>query len=316
MRRYLVGRLWQVFPTLLALTIIVFILSRYSGADAVTMRLPDKRQAPEVTARAKHELGLDKPLALQYVDYMGKMARGDWGTSFRYRRPVLEIVADYLPSTMKLALFTVFIEAIFGIVFGATLSRTRKRRKEYLSGIAGAALVSMPSFWLAMLVQYLFWIKLGWLVPVAGEAPGWRAYLLPSLSLAASSIVYIAWISRASIVKVIGSDYIISAKSHGLSGTRLWLRHILPNALAPTIAYLGTDFGALLGGAIATEAVFNLPGLGNLLYKSVLARDRPIVVAVAIILLVGYMAANLLADVIQATLDPRLRDHYKAGEAT
>lgn len=316
MRRYLVARLSQLFPTLLVLTIIVFVLSHYSGADAVTMRLPDKRQSPQAIARARRELGLDKPLVLQYVSYMGRMARGDWGTSFRYRRPVLEIVADYLPSTLKLAFLTLSIEAVLGIALGAALSGMRSRAGEYVAGVAGAALVSMPSFWLALLIQYLFWIKLGWLIPDAVDTPGWSAYLLPAAALAASSLAYVTWISRASITKVVSSDYIISAKSHGVTGARLWFRHILPNALAPTIAFLGTDFGALLAGAIATEAVFNLPGLGNLLYKSVLARDRPIVVGVAIILLVGYMAANLMADVIQAMIDPRLRDGLEAGETT
>lgn len=316
MTRYILARLSQLLPTLLVLTVIVFVLSHYSGADAVTMRLPDKRQSPQAIAQARRELGLDRPLVLQYVSYMGRMARGDWGTSFRYRRPVLEIVADYLPSTLKLAFLTVSIEAVFGIALGAAMSRKRGRGREYVAGVAGAALVSMPSFWLAMLIQYLFWIKFGWLVPDAARGVAWSAYLLPAIALAASSIAYVGWISRASITKVISSDYITSARSHGIRGTRLWFRHILPNALAPTIAFLGTDFGVLLGGAIGTEAVFNLPGLGNLLYKSVLARDRPIVVGVAIVLLVGYMAANLVADVIQAMIDPRLRDGLEGGETT
>ena len=304
---YIIRRLFMVIPILLGAATIVFALMFIVPGDPA--RLLMGQHGDEQTLKTiRHELGLDKPVYVQYALFIGRLVRGDLGVSYRQKRPVAEIIRERFPATMKLAVASMLIAVIVGISAGVLAATFRNTVLDWLVMIISLSGISMPVFWLGMMLILVFASGLGWL-PVGGygQSGDLRHMALPALSLAAVSVGYIARMMRSSMLEVIGKDYIRTARAKGLSNRVVILRHALRNAFIPVITIIGINFAALLGGAVATETVFAWPGLGRATVDAIRVRDLPVVEGCVMFLAFIFVIANLLVDLSYAWLDPRIR---------
>lgn len=262
---------------------------------------------PHVLATIRHQLGLDRPVYVQYFLYVKRLLSGDLGTSYRYRAPVSSMIAEYLPATFKLAVAAILIEAFLGIAAGIISSLKRYSYRDVLITVSMTLLVCIPVFWLGMILQ--LWLGVKWkLLPVSGYGGGDFLHLiLPAVTLAAVSTAAVARLMRSSMLEVGDADYIRTAKAKGLPPWKIVLKHQLRNAMIPTVTFIGMDLGALMAGAIVTEIVFSWPGIGRMMYNAILARDNPVVISGILVLVVIFIAANLLVDISYTVLDPRVR---------
>jgi ABC-type dipeptide/oligopeptide/nickel transport system permease component len=219
---------------------------------------------------------------------------------------VLETISQRLPVTVKLTAVAVLFEAVLGITAGILAALRRNSFFDNLVLVSTTVLVSIPVFVLGFLAQYVFGFKLRWF-PIAGVADGWVSYLLPGLVLAALSMAYVARLTRTAMLEAFSADYIRTARAKGVGQTRIVLRHAFRNSLIPVITFIGADIGSLLGGAIVTESVFNLPGLGRAIFDAVRSQQGPVVVGIVTMMVFFYIFFNLLADVLCAVADPRIR---------
>ena len=307
MLTYIIKRLFMVIPILLGAATIVFALMFIVPGDPA--RLLMGQHGDEQTLKTiRHELGLDKPVYIQYALFIGRLVRGDLGVSYRQKRPVAEIIRERFPATIKLAVASMLIAVIVGISAGVLAATFRNTVLDWLVMIISLSGISMPVFWLGMMMILVFASGLGWL-PVGGygRSGDLRHLALPALSLAAVSVGYIARMMRSSMLEVIGKDYIRTARAKGLSSRVVILRHALRNAFIPVITIIGINFAALLGGAVATETVFAWPGLGRATVDAIRGRDLPVVEGCVMFLAFIFVIANLLVDLSYAWLDPRIR---------
>jgi len=307
MTTYIIRRLFMVIPILLGVATIVFALMYIVPGDPA--RLLMGQHGDEATLQAiRHEMGLDRPLAVQYVRFIGKLARGDLGMSYRQNRPVARIIAERFPATAKLAVASMIIAIVAGIAAGILAAVYRNTFVDWSVMVLSLTGISMPVFWLGMMLILVFASGLGWL-PVGGygKSGDIRHIILPAVSLAAISTGYIARMMRSSLLEVIGKDYIRTARAKGLSEMAVILRHALKNAFIPVITVIGINFASLLGGAVATETVFAWPGLGRAVVDAIRMRDLPVVEGCVIFLALLFVIANLLVDLSYAFLDPRIR---------
>ena len=297
----------MVIPILLGVATIVFALMYIVPGDPA--RLLMGQHSDEATLQAiRHEMGLDRPLAVQYVRFIGKLARGDLGMSYRQNRPVARIIAERFPATAKLAVASMIVAIVAGIVAGILAAVYRNTFVDWGVMVLSLTGISMPVFWLGMMLILVFASGLGWL-PVGGygKSGDIRHIILPAVSLAAISTGYIARMMRSSLLEVIGKDYIRTARAKGLPEMAVILRHALKNAFIPVITVIGINFASLLGGAVATETVFAWPGLGRAVVDAIRMRDLPVVEGCVIFLAFLFVIANLLVDLSYAFLDPRIR---------
>jgi ABC-type dipeptide/oligopeptide/nickel transport system permease component len=264
-----------------------------------------------------HELGLDRPWYIQYGDYLGKLVKGDLGTSLYNGRRVTDILKESYPYTMRLAFAAIIVEIIFGIGAGVISALKPYSLRDVVVTLITSILVSLPVFWLGLLLQYGFgiWLKKAtgetFYLPVSGLQSahfGPLAHLiLPSITLASVSTAYSARIMRSQLLEVMGQDYIRTARAKGLGPRRVLWGHAIKNALIPVVTFIGLDLGAMLSGAVLTETVFNWPGVGYTLYRSISQRDFPVVFGCVTLILFAVMLVNLIVDVSYAFLDPRIR---------
>ncbi|MDP2983964.1 MAG: ABC transporter permease [Candidatus Latescibacter sp.] len=307
MTSYILRRLFLMIPILWGVATIVFALMFIVPGDPARM-LMGQHGDEQTLAQLRRELGLDRPVYVQYVRFMGRLLKGDLGMSYRQKRPVAEIIRDRFPATARLAVSSMLIAIIVGIAAGILAARYRNSMWDWLVMVFSLSGISMPVFWLGMMLILLFASGLGWL-PVGGYGKNGdlRHLLLPAVSLAAVSIGYIARMMRSSMLEVIGKDYIRTARAKGLSEWAVVLHHALRNALIPVITIIGINFASLLGGAVATETVFAWPGLGRAVVDAIRMRDLPVVEGCVIFLAVIFVLANLIVDLSYAWLDPRIR---------
>jgi len=304
--RYATLRLFQAFVVLIGVSLILFLLLHVIiPGDPVRILLGGRSDAASRQALSQ-ELGLDKPLYAQYFSYMGRLVKGDLGTSYRYKEPVGRLLLEALPYTFRLAALATLIEMFLG-VFAVLISYLSKRSFiDVFLTVATTFLISVPVFWLAMLFQY--WFGLKWRVlPVSG-AEGLASYILPALTLALVSTALIIRILKASLKETAGSDYVLLARAKGLSPARVLLKHQLKNAFIPSLTFIGMDFGSLMTGAVATEIVFNFPGVGLLMYHAVLERDIPVILSGVLVLVAIYIVVNLAVDLLHGLLNPVVRE--------
>lgn len=311
MTGYIIKRLFMVIPILLGVATIVFTLMFIVPGDPARL-LMGQHGDERVLKSIRHELGLDKPVYIQYVRFIGKLLKGDFGRSYRQKRPVARIIRERFPATAKLAIASMILSVIIGIAAGIISALHRNKVWDWIVMILSLTGISIPVFWLGMILILLFASGLGWF-PVGGygKSGDLRHLFLPALSLSTISIGYISRMMRSSMLEVIGKDYIRTARAKGLSEKAVILHHALRNAFIPVITVIGINFASLLGGAVATETVFAWPGLGRATVDAIRVRDLPVVEGCVLFLAFIFVLANLLVDLSYAWLDPRIRLEWK-----
>lgn len=304
MTRYVLGRLASLFVVMLGVTLFVFAITKMTPGDYVAVRYGDygtEAQREDLRRR----LGLDQPVPVQYVRFVTGALRGDLGVSHRSGRPVVTELATRVPVTLQLALATITIAAALGVTAGVVAAVWQNTPFDY-GTIAVALLgVSIPSFWLGLMLQIVFGYHLGWL-PVAGSGD-WRFFVLPAISLGSSAAGGIARYTRSAMLEVIRLDYVRTAHAKGLARRAVVLKHALRNGLIPIMSVLGLQFAGLMGGAIITESIFALPGIGRLSIEALAARDVPVVQGVVLLAAGIIVVSNLIVDLGYTLVDPRIR---------
>ncbi|GAQ59036.1 ABC transporter permease [Streptomyces acidiscabies] len=306
MGRYAARRLLQAIPVLIGVTFIIFCLVFALPGDPIQALAGEKRADPNIAAMLREQYHLNEPLYQQYWHYISGVFTGDLGQTYNGRE-ISDIVSERFPVTLKLALTSFAIEAVIGIVAGIFSALKKGRFIDNVVLISTLVLISIPVFVLGSVLQLELGVNLK-ITPVAGIEQGWpQSYILPAIVLASTSMAYIARLTRTSMGETIRADYVRTAVAKGLPRRRVIGVHALRNSLIPVVTFLGMDLGALMGGAIITERVFNLPGLGGQIAQSVYLRERPVVVGLVTLLVLIYLVANLLVDLLYAVLDPRIR---------
>jgi oligopeptide transport system permease protein len=305
MGRYVVRRLLLTLPVLLGATFLIFVLVYALPGDPIRALAGDRPLAPAVDAQLRADYNLDDPLLVQYGKYLGGLVQGDFGTDFS-GRPVLDTIAQRLPTTARLTAVAVVFEAVIGLGAGILAGIRRGSYLDSLVLVSTTLVVSIPIFVLGFVAQYALGLRLG-LFPIAGIREGLYSYLLPGLVLASASLAYVARLTRTSLAENLRNDYVRTARAKGLSPRAVIGRHTLRNSLIPVVTFVGADIGSLMGGAIVTESVFNIPGLGRAVFDAVLRQEGPVVVGIVTLFVFFYIFFNLVVDILYAALDPRIR---------
>ncbi|MET9469226.1 ABC transporter permease [Streptomyces sp. NPDC006544] len=305
MGRYVIRRLLQMIPVFIGSTFLIFFMV-YALGDPVAALFGDKAPDPATAARIRKDLYLDQPLWKQYVHYMGQIFQGDFGTAFN-GQPVTELMASAFPVTLRLTIVAIFFEIVIGITLGVVSGLRRGKSVDTSVLVLTLVVISVPTFVTGYLLQYLFGVKWGWVRPTVSPDAPFSELILPGIVLALVSLAYVTRLSRTSIAENVKADYVRTATAKGLPRRRVVTRHLLRNSLIPVVTFIGTDIGALMGGAIVTERIFNIHGVGYQLYQGILRNNSPTVVGFVTILVIVFLLANLLVDLLYAVLDPRIR---------
>lgn len=318
MLRYIGKRLLQFIPVFLGVTLLLFLISNFMpGVDPVQIRMGERRVTPEQREIFERQFGLDQPWYIQYKNYLVDLSQGDLGRSFATGRAVTDILADRFPFTIKLALVAIVIQAIVGIGAGIVSAVKRRSFWDVIVTMSTSIAVSMPVFWLGLILQYVFGIWLqnitggAFFLPVTGASstrfPDWMHYILPGITLASVTTAYTARIMRSQLLEIANADYVRTAKAKGCSPARILWGHKMKNGLIPVVTSMGIDFGVMLAGAVLTETVFNWPGVGFTLSTAILQRDFQVVIGMTTAILLIVMVISLLVDILYGFLDPRIR---------
>jgi ABC-type dipeptide/oligopeptide/nickel transport system permease component len=307
MLRYLQRRLILSIPILILISLIVFFIMHILPGDPVKIMLAGQPVSGDVVTQLRHEYGLDRPVYLQYLTFAGHALRGDLGRSIHTQRPVTQEIIDQFPSTLELTFAGMAIAIVIGVVSGVLAAMHQGGWVDALSMFVALLGVSMPSFWLALLLLIAFSFRLHWFPAVGGG--DWRHLVLPAFVLGVGEAAVIARLVRASMVEVLRQEYVTVARAKGLANRVVVLRHAMRNAMIPVVTVLGLQYGFLLGGAVIVETVFSRPGIGRLAVDAILAKDYPMVQGVVLFSAVIYVIMNLLVDISYAVFDPRI--HYE-----
>ncbi len=302
---YLLQRLLATVPVVLGVTLAVFAMLHVVPGDPIQMMLGEFQTSPEQVAQLQAQLHLDESLPKQYGRFILGAVRGDLGYSIRSKRPVATEIRDNLPSTFVLTLTGLSIAVVIGTILGVTAAVKQNSWADMAAMIVATLGVSMPSFWLGLLLIFAFSLRLRWF-PVTGDG-GVAHLVLPAVSLGLGASAIIARLTRSTMLEVLHQDYITTARAKGLRGTAVIVRHALRNALIPTVTILGLQFGQLLAGAVVIETVFGRPGIGRLIVGAILEKDFPVVQGIILLVAVSYVLVNLVVDLVYAILDPRIR---------
>lgn len=305
MSRYIARRLLLAIPVLIGASFFIFFLVYALPGDPVRALAGDRPLAPGVIAELRDRYNLDDPLVVQYVKYLGGLLQGDLGIDFS-GRPVSETISQRIPVTAQLALTALAIEAVIGLIAGIVAGVRRGSYLDNLVLVSTTFLVSIPVFVLGFTLQYFLGVQIP-LFPISGTNEGLYSYLLPGFVLATASMAYVARLLRTSLAENLRNDYVRTARAKGLPERLVIGKHTLRNSLIAVVTFIGADFGTLMGGAIVTEGVFNLPGIGRAVFDAVRSQEGTVVVGITTFLIFVYIFFNLLADVLYAALDPRIR---------
>lgn len=308
--RLALQRLLAAIPTLFGAIVVVFFVLQLIPGDPVRAMLGENASAEEVE-EVRDSLGLNDPLAVQFLRFAGRYATGDFGVSIFSRQPVIEEIGQRLPSTIQLALGGVLVAVVLGVPMGVLAAARRGSLIDHLSLGTSTLGVTIPNFLVGILLSFAFASKLGWF-PTLGAGSGglWstiNALVLPSLTLGLAGMALVARMTRSAMIEALGEDYVRTANAKGLSQRRVVYWHALRNAAIPIVTIVGLNFGHLLGGTVVVELVFARPGLGKLLLDALLARDYPVVQGVCFLIAVLFILVNLIVDLLQPLLDPRVQ---------
>jgi len=303
LRQYIIRRLLQVIPIVFLVATTVFFLFKLIPGDPATV-FAGEQASPATIARVRERLGLDQPIMVQYWRYLQRLVKGDLGTSFINGMEVIDLVKARFPNTIRLAFISTILSAFFGVSIGMVSALKRETIVDYLLTVVALLGISIPIFWLGLLLIYVFSVQLS-ILPIAGAA-SWKNYIMPVCTLSAVSVASILRITRSSILEVMGEDFVRLARAKGLKESRVVFRHVLPNALIPVVTVIGLQFGYMLGGSIITETIFGWPGMGRMLVVAVNQRDVMVVQGVLIVFATSFVLVNLIVDVVYALIDPKI----------
>ncbi len=305
MGRYVIRRLLQMIPVFFGVTFIMYFLM-FSLGDPIRNLGAGKQKNPAYEAFLIERFNLDDPFIVQYLKYIGGIFTGDFGSTFA-GKAVSEIFAERWPVTLTLGLTAFAIEIVLGIGAGIIAARKKGGIFDRFSLASTLVVISIPVFVLGFVVQYTFGVYLG-VLPPAGIAAGWpKSYILPGFVLAALSLAYVLRLTRYKLIETYGADFIRTARAKGLPDRTIMRKYGLRNSLIPVVTFLGADLGALIGGAVITEGIFNIPGIGQQLYQSIRLQEASVVVGMTTIIVIIFLVMSLVVDVLYAVLDPRIR---------
>ena len=304
MRRYFIGRLLALIPTLFGVVTLVFLMIHLIPGDPVEIMLGETAMSADKES-LRTELGLDRPVWEQYVGYLGGLAVGDIGRSIHTREPVLNEILARWPATLELAFFAVLFAAFFSLPLGVLAAAKKDSAVDRGSLMLSLLGIAIPNFWLGPMLIILFSIRLGWL-PVSGRG-GALSVILPAVTLGTAMAAILLRLIRSSILEVIGEDFIRSARAKGAAEWSVYMKHALANSLLPVVTVVGMQLGALLSGAVITEYIFAWPGIGRLMITAIESRDYPLVQGCVLTIALGYVLVNFAVDILYAAADPRIR---------
>ncbi|MBF6099421.1 ABC transporter permease [Nocardia cyriacigeorgica] len=303
---YIVRRLLQMIPVFFGATLLIYFLIFKVSGGSVAALAGDRTLTPALEAQLQARYHLDRPFIVQYLYYLKGIFTFDLGTSFS-GRPVRDELARAFPITFRLALLALLFETVFGVFFGVIAGLRKGRLFDSTMLVASLVVIAVPVFVLAFLAQYLFGIEWGIAPVTVGADASFARLIVPAMVLGALSFAYVLRLTRSSVVENRDADYVRTATAKGLPRRRVVVVHILRNSLIPVVTFIGADLGALMGGAIVTEGIFNIPGVGGTLYQAVVRGEAPTVVSFVTVLIVVFLLANLIVDLLYAALDPRIR---------
>ncbi len=307
---FILRRLLATIPTLFGVLVLVFLITRLTPGDPAR-QIAGAEASQEEIVRLHHQLGLDRPIPVQFGVFLGDALRGDLGRSLLTDRPVFGELVSRFPTTFRITTLAMAIALVIGLPLGVISATKRHSAIDAVSTVVALFGVSMPLFWTAIMGILLFSVRLQWL-PVGGlhgpiwTVEGFKAYILPCVTLSLIPIALIARLTRSSMLEVLNREYVTVARAKGLAERRVVIGHGLRNALAPVVTYVGLQYGFLLGGAVVTETIFSLPGVGRLVVTSISQRDYPMIQGAILMIAVIFVLINLFVDIICAWLDPRI----------
>lgn len=305
MLKYISKRIIYLIPVLIGIVFLVFTIMYFSPGDPAKLILGDRAPEEQVAA-LRHELGLDLPYYQQLFNYIKNAIHGDFGNSYQLRMPVWDIIKLRFPLTLQLTTFTMLIAVLIGVPVGILSAVKQYSVIDALSVIFALLMASIPAFWLGMLLMLLFSLNFGWLPSSGYEGVKWL--ILPSITLGFINCATIMRMTRSSMLEVVRQDFIRTARAKGATEKRVVFRHALKNAIIPVITVVGTAFGSSLGGAVVTETVFGLPGMGTQIITAIRQKDNPVVLASVIVIALAFSLVNLIVDILYTYVDPRIRD--------
>lgn len=309
MHKYILRRLLMLIPVILGVTFIIFTMLYFTPGDPARIMLGEAAAEADVI-RLRAELGLDDPFLVQFGRYVkDAVVHQDIGRSYTTNRPVLELIMTRFPSTLKLAALGIIVAVILGIPTGIISATKQYSLFDNVAMVVALLGVSMPNFWQGLMMILVFSVYLGWLPSSGFNTPAHM--VLPALTIGTSTAAIITRMTRSSMLEVIRQDYIRTARAKGQVESKVINRHALKNALIPIITVIGLQFGYLLGGAVLTESIFAVPGVGRLMVDSIRSRDFPVVQGGVLFIAVTFSFVNLIVDILYAFVDPRIRSQYK-----
>jgi len=307
MWKYIVKRLIALIPVILGVTLLVYLIMYMAPGDPAKSILGEQA-SPEAIAALRLQMGLDDPILVQYARYIIGVFQGNLGDSYKTKLPVVTEIAARFPATLKLTICASFIAIAFSIPLGIFAAIKQNTWFDGISMFIALIGVSMPVFWLGLLLILFFSLQLGWF-PSSGSE-GWKSLVLPSVTLGFLNMANIARTTRSSMLEVIRQDYIRTARSKGISFNKVIQKHAIRNALIPTITIIGLRMGFLLGGSVLTESVFAWPGIGRYMIQGIQGRDIPVVLGCIVMFTISFSIINLIVDLAYAFVDPRIRAQY------
>lgn len=307
MTRYIIKRILYMIPVILGVTLLVFFIMHLAPGDPAQLILGENASAEQIAA-LKKSMGLDKPLVIQYLNYLLGLLQGNLGTSYASGTSVTNEIMARFPYTITLTLVAAVMSILLALPLGILAAVKQNTWVDNTSMVVSLIGVSMPIFWLALMLILLFSLKLGWF-PVYGAA-SWKSIVLPAVSLGFMNMASISRTTRSSMVETLRQDYIRTAYAKGLSKRTIILRHAFRNGMLPTITVIGLEIGQMLGGSVLTETVFAWPGVGRLMIQSINSRDTPMVMGCIVLMTVCFSVVNLVVDLLYGAVDPRVRTMY------
>ena len=300
-------RLLMMIPIIIGISFLIFLIMDLTPGDAASAMLGASASQEEVE-ELREELGLNDSVFVQYFRYMKGAIRGDFGISFRTKSDLWLEVGPRIPITFKLAFWAMLIMIVIAVPIGIISAVKQYSISDRIITVLSMLMTAMPTFWFGLMLMVVFALKLGWLPSIGIDS--WKSFVLPSITSAIAMTASLLRMTRSNMLEVIRSDYIRTARAKGATEFSVIMNHALRNALLPVVTLIGLNFGGMLGGAMATESVFSIPGLGTLLITSVRCKDSPTVVTIVILAAISISVVNLLVDILYAFIDPRVRSQY------